>query len=395
MAVLEIEPVVRWPRRMTPGLAYLVEVDLVLAGEGAWPYDDEEELAFTIMLAGGPWVTVEALGDSALILHRFGGTYGPVRFVAVADEAAGPRSMWLNLLTERGVIARTDELPTVVGRSERGRAEETTVLSDVTRRVLSRTLRSGVRHFAMVEVEPAGVVEDTYRTTVWSQVEGDDYPVTLLADDHGWRLDEIPTVVGPVLRDLDSRIAGNSEMSVEFILPRRLLGLAVDEWRLGDHGFGRLWPVVVRDRERIRSRDSELRDRWRERWRHLQVPRLDPEYLLQVPRSGLNPQIAENASFAFFDPRSSVPDDATLGMMVNAGVPAMLWGRGGAEPAMAAPIRQLESVITRREIGRLPQYVHRLRREIKAPLVDPVPLGLLWDDPDRLPEPFAPLAFPR
>lgn len=388
MTVLEIEPIVRWPRRMTPGLAYLVEVDLVHAGHGTWPYDDEE-LTFTIMLSGGPWITVEALGDSALILHRFGGTYGPARFVAVADEAVGPRSLWLNLLTERGVIARTDELPTLVARSKPDRAEETTFLPDITRRVLSRTLRSGVQHFVMIEVAPAGVRMDTYHTTLWSQVESD-YPVTLLVDDEPRRLEDVPNVVAPVLRELADRIPATSELSVEFILPRRLLGYPVDEWSFGDVRLGHRWPVVVRSLERIRSRDLGLHRRWRARWRRLHDPRPARTYMIEAPGSNMVEPMPEETSFVLFDPRSGAPNDDALRNMLGAGIPAMLWARNGRGSAASLPMVNLE-----REVRRLPQYVHGLRQETTQPRSEPFRLSLLWDDPDRLPQSPTMLQFPR
>ena len=47
----------------------------------------------------------EHLGDTSVVVHRFGGTYGPARFVVAVDDAAdeGIRTgLWLTLSTQRG-----------------------------------------------------------------------------------------------------------------------------------------------------------------------------------------------------------------------------------------------------------------------------------------------------
>jgi hypothetical protein len=109
-----VRPVVSWPRRVEAGGSYLVTVDLVRADDSApWPYD-EEEFVVGCLLDGRPLCTVRALGDAGVVLHRFGGTYGPARFVAEVDQQRTDFSgaaLWLTLTTAGGVPFYTGRLP--------------------------------------------------------------------------------------------------------------------------------------------------------------------------------------------------------------------------------------------------------------------------------------------
>ncbi|MEV0753731.1 hypothetical protein [Streptosporangium sp. NPDC050280] len=108
---IQLEPLVSWPRTMTVGQEYLVTVDLRLARPGdEWPYR-EEEFVFSCMLDGGERIAVESVDDISVILHRFGGTYGPARFVVTARGEAGDHRLRLSLSTQRGATVRTDMLP--------------------------------------------------------------------------------------------------------------------------------------------------------------------------------------------------------------------------------------------------------------------------------------------
>ncbi|MGW2305164.1 tetratricopeptide repeat protein [Streptomyces sp. NPDC001809] len=85
-ASVPLVPVVSWPREVEPGRRYLVTVDVRLdAGAPSWPYE-REEFAIGCMLVGRSGMTVEALGATTVVLHRFGGTYGPARFLAQMEE---------------------------------------------------------------------------------------------------------------------------------------------------------------------------------------------------------------------------------------------------------------------------------------------------------------------
>src|SRR5262245_46161845 len=90
--VLAVQPIVSYPRQAQVGKTYLMTVDLRLAAGagGDWPYS-EEELSIYCMPETGPLFSSQPVGDGAVVLHRFGGTYGPARFLLTARrEMTGP-----------------------------------------------------------------------------------------------------------------------------------------------------------------------------------------------------------------------------------------------------------------------------------------------------------------
>ncbi|GAA2160138.1 VMAP-C domain-containing protein [Actinomadura napierensis] len=380
---LEVEPVVRWPRRMTPGTTYLVEADLRLAGDGGWPYE-EEEFSFTFLLDGGPGIAVEAIGESTLVLHRFGGTYGPVRFAAVAGEHAGPGALWLSLLTPRGIIARTDELKvTVAPPARQDEPEETSVLPDLTRQVPDRTpARPGAAHFLTVQLQPSGVDDDGYLVTVWAQEQGD-HPVPLRMDDQATPLRDIPASLAEPFNEFRGRVNG-SEMMIEFILPNRMLDLPVERWTIGAEPLGSVAPVVVRSYERIHSSDAALHDRWRRHWERLHSPQAAVAAFVVQPQFEWHDQSNADLLTLEFTPRSFAP-------MVDAGLPAIVWRRAG--DTRSSEENPFVSTFHSRDLPRLPQLVHEWRRSAQERGQE-VGFGLLWDDPGRFPGGFPALRAP-
>jgi Lecithin:cholesterol acyltransferase/WD domain, G-beta repeat len=115
-----LQPVVSWPREAAPGGRYLITVDLRLRDDqAAWPYP-AEEYAVGFMLSGRSHLTVSTLGDASVVLHRFGGTYGPARFVVAVDGAADEglhTALWLTLISAGGVPFHTAKLPVTLTRN--------------------------------------------------------------------------------------------------------------------------------------------------------------------------------------------------------------------------------------------------------------------------------------
>jgi tetratricopeptide (TPR) repeat protein len=110
---VRLKPLVSWPEEVEAGRRYLVVVDVEFdTGSSPWPYDTEE-YEIGCMLEGESGLAVESVGDTTLVLHRFGGTYGPARFVTRAVGGAGSAedsALHLTLITAGGVPFRSERL---------------------------------------------------------------------------------------------------------------------------------------------------------------------------------------------------------------------------------------------------------------------------------------------
>ncbi len=109
-SAVEIEPIVRVPRWASPGETYLMTVDLRhRVPPEAWPYA-QEEYALTCLLDTLPLFEHRPLGEPTLLLHRFGGTYGEVRFLLKAMNQLASGSIRLTLVNASGLPVAAREI---------------------------------------------------------------------------------------------------------------------------------------------------------------------------------------------------------------------------------------------------------------------------------------------
>lgn len=95
--IFQVEPVVSYPREAVIGQTYLLTIDLRgPGGPAAWPFA-EEEYAVYCLIEGGMHFSSRPLGEPAVVLHRFGGTYGPAEFLLTVQDAPATLAT-LNLL---------------------------------------------------------------------------------------------------------------------------------------------------------------------------------------------------------------------------------------------------------------------------------------------------------
>ncbi|MFE9994107.1 FxSxx-COOH system tetratricopeptide repeat protein [Streptomyces avermitilis] len=149
---LLIEPVVAWPRLAETECEYLVSVDLrgpLPEGISTWPYPDEE-FTFTLTLDGSPYFVCTALDEPSVVLHRFGGTYGPAYFRVSTAGATGSAALWLTVSNQWGVPVRKAELRSQISERPPGGAP-------------AATLAKVMRELASSAERPAGP-----RTPEWS-----------------------------------------------------------------------------------------------------------------------------------------------------------------------------------------------------------------------------------
>lgn len=107
-----IRPVVACPRVAQVGKPYLLTVDVECPDFPAWPYPTEEH-AIRCLVDAQPLFACRSAGDSAVVVHRFGGTYGPARFLLTAAAQPVEGTVRIVLLNSQGVVIRTIQIPDV------------------------------------------------------------------------------------------------------------------------------------------------------------------------------------------------------------------------------------------------------------------------------------------
>jgi hypothetical protein len=132
---MHLLPVVNWPKRMTVGKRHLVAVNLALVTSdlepAAWPLPEEERV-YTCALDGGADFDLWAVDDATVILHRFGGSYGPAEFVVTPQDKPGERSIWLTILNQGGIPIGEHALPVEVLAGEKAQTGDGGVGATVT-----------------------------------------------------------------------------------------------------------------------------------------------------------------------------------------------------------------------------------------------------------------------
>ena len=83
---LTIEPILQYPRLAAAERSFLLTVDLRSQQfSDSWPYPDLEEIPIYCIINPGTLFQVEFLGEPVVIVHRYGGTYSPARFLLTPE----------------------------------------------------------------------------------------------------------------------------------------------------------------------------------------------------------------------------------------------------------------------------------------------------------------------
>lgn len=101
---ISLRPKIWLPRTMVVGQQTILTVDVEMVGTD-WPYDGEE-YEISCLAHNGPMFTCWARGVPHLLLHRGGGTYGPVRWLLTATEV-GSAEVRISLINPNGVHITT------------------------------------------------------------------------------------------------------------------------------------------------------------------------------------------------------------------------------------------------------------------------------------------------
>jgi hypothetical protein len=111
---LTLKPVIGYPSEAQVGRSYLMTIDIQLARpDSSWPYP-EEEYVLSLILDTHPFFSYRPLGDRdpSLVLHRFGGTYGPAEYLlTAAPTAVAPGTFGITFVNGWGLPIAHLELP--------------------------------------------------------------------------------------------------------------------------------------------------------------------------------------------------------------------------------------------------------------------------------------------
>jgi hypothetical protein len=199
------------------------------------------------------------------------------------------------------------------------------------------------------------------------------------------------------------------DLTIEFILPRALLDQPVEQFKINvagvGHRIGIRYPVVVRSLDRMR--EAAVHHDWRRKWDWLAGHSVDaPVCLLARPGECDQEELYSKLSGAStavlalaFPPSAGVdeePDEHWVGLV--AGIPVVAWCRDGRDPAQFA--REVKGLLAA-DVMKLPRRAMDLRRQALSGGPEGFGSGhlglhltLMFDDADRIPEPYVRLRPP-
>ncbi len=106
---ISIQPIINYPRAAKVGETYLMEIDIKQTGDfDKWNYEEEEYPIYCRVdtYSQGdttPLFKIKTIGEPAVVLHRFGGTYGAAKFLLTAAHKEMKGEIRVTLVNGWGV----------------------------------------------------------------------------------------------------------------------------------------------------------------------------------------------------------------------------------------------------------------------------------------------------
>ncbi|WP_147339432.1 VMAP-C domain-containing protein [Actinomadura spongiicola] len=261
--------------------------------------------------------------------------------------------------------------------------------------------------YLIIECAPDALEPDHYLVTAWLQV-GHEPGSTLRCEDEALPLSRIPELLERLLT-LESSVVGRRgrDLTIEFVLPRPLLDHPFEQSKIKiagfEHRIGIKYPVVVRSLDRMRL--AETHHGWRHKWAWLRGNAVDTPVCLVTRRGEYDQEDlysklseASPAVLALAYPpwggENEEPDEHWVGLL--AGTPVIAWCRDGRDPGQFA--REVKDLLAA-DLMKLPRRTMELRRQAlsdgrEGPGHLGLHLTLVFDDADRIPEPYVRLRPP-
>jgi hypothetical protein len=252
---------------------------------------------------------------------------------------------------------------------------------------------------------------DLYRLSHWRQLDlsGGWYPQR--GNDFVGKLDEIKHRVAALAEGVESDWAPyESDIVLEFVLPRELLNLDVDQWQWETESpfpepVGCRFPVCVRSLDRMIAR--KWHRQWYIRWKQLKSQvldkgvispeagfwsRPDDEWTLRRLTSYFERVSGVVALVLGAPPAAGVTEFDEVAVGLRAGIPVIVWHRQdcGSEEFVAT----VKDLLHAEEQGLLLDRVRLVRTNAFANEAEAQHVGnhlaVLWDDPERVVVPDRP-----
>ena len=333
----------------------------------------------------------------------------------VANGAAGvpPLAVFVAELADRADAATAAQLHDWVHRVG-GRLGFALADLDRLRQLPAARVERGDTHL-VVECRPDAAAPDRFLFTAWLQT-GTGPGITLQRDDRSRPLTALPALLEELLTGHPMVVnRQDPDLTIEFVLPRDLLDRPFDQLAVPIEGMPRRlgieYPVVLRSRDRMERR--ALHHNWRRKWDWLREH--SPEAGMHtVAKPGeteheqLYIKLSDNSVMVLvmaFPPWGGDPqpvDELWVGL--QAGTPIIVFCRHGrdAERFCAEVTRLLGAELPGiPAVLDLPRRLLELRR--RAAPGDPanpendhlgLHLSVIFDDADRIPEPYLRLEPP-
>lgn len=338
------------------------------------------------------------LTDVAAVVRRMEAHVGmPRRLPAVFDFADHAAHQ-----TRRGVEGDLhrwlDEVAARLGFANRA---DTDAMCAATLRRLTR-LR---RYYFAVQLVPDRGLADRYLLSAWLQQDRNpEEPIR--RDDDSMPLGDAVERLSDLLRQVPEHVDDDiEELIVELILPRALITRPVDQWQVDrefPHALGTGCPVIVRSLDRLLRADLHVP--WGRKWRWLTEngQHADPSCFRDVDVhdqpdvSALRAMLLRSESPVVLVMRTPPLESDDLGVDafsagLHGGIPIMVWCR---DTTLSEEFQeQIRGCLANSDLLRLPQRVFELRllaaeKASKEGNHVGSHVTLLWDDFDRIPEPF-------
>ncbi|TDB94861.1 hypothetical protein [Actinomadura sp. 7K534] len=382
----ELHELITWLERVDPGLTHLGRFPMLYrrAVGPAWPSLDREFRSLHDVVALLEEMPADADGAPPLL-----------RFVSdLAEEAGYSTAPAFRGWVHRQAVAQG--LDGSLFQSRRASLE-------------ARKEPEPSENYLIIECMPDALEKDRYLVTAWLQV-GREPGSTLQCSDEALPLGRIPELLERLLTS-ESLVIGrrSPDLTIEFVLPRALLDHPFEQEKISiagvEHRIGIRYPVVVRSLERMRL--VAVHPDWRHKWEWLSGNSVDAPVCLVASRGEFGREElfshlsdASKAVLALAFPPWACGEDETDEHWVGlvAGIPVVAWCRDGRDPAKFA--REVKDLLAA-DLMKLPRRTMELRRQALSGGREGAGAGhlglhltLVFDDADRIPEPYVRLRPP-